>query len=69
MNKLLPIFLLLLAIPVAAQTPISTSGSIIVNVCKDGGTTDAYACSLPIAPTDYTDGQIFWFKANTANTS
>lgn len=39
-----------------------------LNSCADAGSTDSYACSLSPAPTTYTTGQNFWFKANTANT-
>jgi hypothetical protein len=34
----------------------------------DSGSTDAYAISLPTAPTAYTLGMEIWFRANTANT-
>lgn len=38
------------------------------NTCSDGGSTDAYACSLKPALTAYVTGQVVWFKANTINT-
>lgn len=48
------------------------SGALTVatalNSCADAGANDTYACSLSPAPAGYTTGQIFWFKANTANT-
>ena len=36
--------------------------------CSDAGSTDAYACNLPVALSGYTTGQRYLFKANTANT-
>lgn len=36
--------------------------------CQDAGSTDAYACTLPIEITSYVTGTTFAFKANTANT-
>lgn len=39
------------------------------NSCVDAGSTDAYACSLsPGGFVSFVTGQLFWFKANTANT-
>jgi hypothetical protein len=39
-----------------------------IYTCQDSGSTDAYACSLPGAPTAYVTGAHYRFKANTANT-
>lgn len=35
---------------------------------EDAGSTDAYAITLSPAPGAYVAGQVFYFKANTANT-
>lgn len=39
-----------------------------LNACIDAGSTDAYACSLTPSLSSYVIGQVFWFKAATANT-
>lgn len=36
---------------------------------EDGGASDAYAASLPNAPSGYTSGMVVHFKANTANSA
>src|ERR1051326_6649123 len=39
-----------------------------LSYCADAGSTDAYACSLSPAPAAYVTGNVYRFKANTANT-
>lgn len=51
--------------------PRSDRGATVdgkLNACVDAGSTDAYACSLTPSLASYITGQVFWFKANTANT-
>ena len=50
--------------PRASQVQNST-----MQYAADGGATDAYAITLAPAPSAYASGQVFHFKANTANTT
>ncbi|HEX5704866.1 MAG TPA: hypothetical protein VFX97_16835 [Pyrinomonadaceae bacterium] len=50
--------------PVADLTVVGA-----LNSCVDAGANDTYTCSLSPAPLAYATGQVFWFKAATANTT
>lgn len=56
----------------ATGTSVNLSGGATVgagvNYCADAGASDAYACSISPAPTSYSTGTVYTFKANTANT-
>lgn len=48
---------------------VSTPESLIqIHYGVDGGSTDAYAISLDVAPAEYMEGLAIVFKANTSNT-
>lgn len=55
---------------IAAGSDILAQDIIAGNAhyAADAGSTDAYAVSLPTAPSSYTDGLAVRFKANTVNT-
>jgi len=56
----------------ATGTSVNLSGGATVgagvNYCADAGANDTYACSISPAPTAYSTGTVYTFKANTANT-
>lgn len=60
MKKLI---LFLVAGGLAAQNPIQRKYT-----CEDAGVSDAFACSFAVSPGAYATGEVYRFKANTANT-
>lgn len=59
----------LAALCLATQGLIFAQNAIVRQLsCVDAGSTDSYACSLPVVPTGYVTGVFYWFQANTSNT-
>lgn len=70
-KKVASLVLLALCAPLSAQViqppPVTATSVSTAQYCADAGATDAYACSLPVAPT-VAAGLCVNVKANTVNT-